>query len=151
MPAPAAAVSDRRRQSRPRDAELLVVGRETKDLKQPVVVLGDLNDVSWSHTNNLFQKISGLLDPRIGRGLYNTFHAEYPFMRFPLDHFFHSDHFRLVEIRRLDYVGSDHFPVFIRLSLEPGAEQQQEELPTNAADRKEAEETIKEGKAETDR
>ncbi len=130
--------------SAPRDAELLVVGRETKELNEPVVVFGDLNDVSWSHTNNLFQRISGLLDPRVGRGLYSTFHADYPFMRFPLDHFFHSDHFRLIDLRCLDHVGSDHFPVFIKLSLEPGAEHQQDELPATVSDRKEADEKIKE-------
>lgn len=128
-----------------RDAELLVVGKETKELDKPVVVFGDLNDVSWSHTNNLFQRISGLLDPRVGRGLYNTFHAVYPFMRFPLDHFFHSDHFRLVDLRRLDYVGSDHFPVFIKLSLESDAKQKQNEMPATSSDRKEAEEKIDEG------
>jgi endonuclease/exonuclease/phosphatase (EEP) superfamily protein YafD len=134
--------------SAPRDAELLVVGRETKELNEPVVVFGDLNDVSWSHTNNLFQRISGLLDPRVGRGLYTTFHAEYPFMRFPLDHFFHSGHFRLVDLRRLGYVGSDHFPVFIKLSLEPGAEKQQDELSATGPDRKEATEKIMEGHSE---
>lgn len=135
--------------SRPRDAELLVVGRETKQLQEPVIVMGDLNDVSWSHTNNLFQKISGLLDPRVGRGLYNTFHAEYPFLRFPLDHFFHSDHFRLVEMKVLDYVGSDHFPVYIKLSLEPDAQQQQSEIPAGPGEQKDASETIEEGKSES--
>jgi len=72
-------------------------------------------------------------------------------MRFPLDHLFHSVHFRLVEIRRLDYVGSDHFPVYIKLSLEPGAEQQQNELPTTDRERKKADEKIKEGKTENDK
>ena len=137
--------------SAPRDAELLIVGRETKQMNEPVVVFGDLNDVSWSNTNTLFQKVSGLLDPRVGRGLYNTFHAEYPFMRFPLDHFFHSDHFRLVDLQRLDHVGSDHFPVYIKLSLEPGAERQQDELPTTESERNEADEQIKEGKRESDK
>lgn len=125
-----------------RDAELLIVGKETKGLSSPVVVLGDLNDVAWSRTNYLFQDVSGLLDPRIGRGFYHTFHAKYPFVRFPLDHFFHSNHFRLVDFRRLAYFGSDHFPVYIKLSYEPTAESQQEELQADKSEQEEAEEKI---------
>ena len=129
-----------------RDAELLIVGKETKRLRGPFVVLGDLNDVAWSRTNYLFQDISGLLDPRIGRGFYHTFHAKYPFIRFPLDHFFHSNHFRLVDFRRLAYFGSDHFPVYIKLSYEPTAVSQQEELQASESERQEAEEKIEKAK-----
>lgn len=129
-----------------RDAELLTVGKETKELSSPVVVLGDLNDVAWSRTNYLFQDISGLLDPRIGRGFYHTFHAKYPFIRFPLDHFFHSNHFRLVDFKRLAYFGSDHFPVYIKLSYEPTAASQQEELQANASEQAEAEKKIEKAK-----
>lgn len=132
--------------SKERDAELLVVGRAIKEAEAaPVVVMGDLNDVAWSRTNYLFQDISGLLDPRIGRGFYNTFHAKYPFLRLPLDHFFHSNHFRLVDFRRLPYFGSDHFPVFIALSYEPEAASEQPELRATPAERQEAAEKI--GKA----
>jgi len=125
-----------------RDAELLVVGKAIKGTKTPVVVFGDLNDVAWSRTNNLFQKISGLLDPRVGRGFYNTFHAHYPFVRFPLDHFFHSTHFRLIDFRRLPAFGSDHFPVFIDLSYEPDAQRRQPEKHADADEQREAEEKI---------
>jgi endonuclease/exonuclease/phosphatase (EEP) superfamily protein YafD len=125
-----------------RDAELLIVGKETKRMETPAVVLGDLNDVAWSHTNYLFQDISGLLDPRIGRGFYHTFHAKYPFIRFPLDHFFHSKHFKLVDFRRLAYFGSDHFPVYIKLSYEPDAERRQEELHADGSQHEEAQEKI---------
>ena len=129
--------------SKERDAELLVVGRAIKEAEgAPVVVMGDLNDVAWSRTNYLFQDISGLLDPRIGRGFYNTFHAKYPFLRLPLDHFFHSNHFRLVDFRRLPYFGSDHFPVFIALSYEPEAVSEQPELQATPAERQEAAEKI---------
>ncbi len=102
-----------------RDVELLLIGREVKESSRPVIVAGDLNDVAWSRSTKLFQKISGLLDPRIGRGLFNTFHAEYSLFRFPLDHVFHSNHFRLLKLQRQSYFGSDHFPIYAQLSYEP--------------------------------
>lgn len=110
-----------------RDAELLVVARNIKDMQGPVMVFGDLNDVAWSRTTRLFQKISGLLDPRIGRGFYNTFHAKYPLLRWPLDHIFFSRHFLLETLKVLPKMGSDHFPVLIRVSLMGSKDSQNDE------------------------
>lgn len=128
----------------PRDAELLVVGKAIKGDTLPTVLMGDLNDVAWSHTSHLFCRISGLLDPRRGRGFYNSFHAHHRLLRFPLDHFFHSNAFKLVDFRRLAAFGSDHFPVFIHLSHEPQAEAVQPEAQADRADRQEANEKIDE-------
>lgn len=127
-----------------RDAELLIVGRQIARNPGPVIVLGDLNDVAWSHTNDLFQKISGLLDPRVGRGFFNTFNAKHRLVRFPLDHFLHSNDFRLVAFRRLAFFGSDHFPVLIELSLEPQAASEQPEPEAGGAEQREASEKIHE-------
>ncbi len=128
-----------------RDAELLIVGREAGRSAVPTVVAGDLNDVAWSHTTRLFQRLSGLLDPRIGRGLYSTYHARIPLLRWPLDHVFHSVHFKLVRLERLPAFGSDHFPVFAELSLEPAAPIVQDEPRPEPGDLEEAEEKIEEG------
>ncbi len=128
--------------SNERDAELLVVGRMIHESDEPTIIAGDLNDVAWSRTTKLFQKISGLLDPRIGRGLYSSFHAKYPLLKFPLDHVFHTNHFRLVNLTRLPNIGSDHFPIFITLSYEQTAELTQEEPTATAEEKKEAVETI---------
>lgn len=130
-----------------RDAELIVVGKDIKTRRVPAVVFGDLNDVAWSRTNYLFQDISGLLDPRIGRGFFNTFHAKYPFVRFPLDHFFHSNHFRLIDMKRLGAFGSDHFPVYISLSFEPEAQMEQEEPEASGDEREEADEQVARAKS----
>lgn len=106
--------------STPRDAELLLMAKRLEGQDVPSIVIGDLNDVAWSHTTSLFLKISGMLDPRIGRGFYSTFNANWPFVRFPLDHAFVSRHFRLTDFEVLPHMGSDHFPVFTRLCLSPG-------------------------------
>ena len=107
--------------------------------------MGDLNDVAWSRTTRLFQRISGLLDPRVGRRYVNTFHADYPLLRWSLDHVFHSTDFALVAMQRLPHIGSDHFPIYVVLQTGRVFEQVQQELEQSAADEQEAQQTIEEG------
>ncbi len=102
-----------------RDTELWVAAQEIKERpEEPIIVAGDLNDVGWSETTRRFCIMSGLKDPRRGRGLFNSYNANHWFARWPLDHLFHSDHFAVKSINRLEHVGSDHFPIMVTLELE---------------------------------
>lgn len=127
-----------------RDAELLMIAREIRQSGRPAIVAGDLNDVAWSHTTRLFQRISGLLDPRAGRGAFSSYNAKIPFLRWPLDHIFHHPAFQLRQIRRLGYFGSDHFPIYGRLVLRPGTQFLHNPPQAEATDRREAGERIAE-------
>ena len=127
-------------ESAERDAELIVVAKSVAETNQPVVVTGDLNDVAWSSTTRLFRKISGLLDPRVGRGMFNTFHADYPLLRWPLDHIFHSHHFTLKKLERLPSIGSDHFPLYTALTFNPTRGNGQEGLNADQEDHERASE-----------
>lgn len=130
-----------------RDAELLLVAKETVNSPHPVIVCGDMNDVAWSHTTRLFQRMSGLLDPRIGRGMFSTFDARRWYARWPLDHVFHDKRFLVSQLQLGENIGSDHFPIFVELMYQPEAQDRQETPDTaDASDRKEAREIIEDGK-----
>jgi endonuclease/exonuclease/phosphatase (EEP) superfamily protein YafD len=128
-----------------RDGELILVGREVRE-DPTAIVLGDLNDVGWSRTTNLFQEVSGLLDPRKGRGFFSTFDATSMFWRYPLDYLFHSDDFRVVRLQVLTDIGSDHFPLFVELSHEPAAAFSQETPDLDAGDREDAQDSVEAAK-----
>jgi endonuclease/exonuclease/phosphatase (EEP) superfamily protein YafD len=128
--------------SLPRDAELVLVGREVEAVPAPTIVAGDLNDVAWSHTSRLFRRISRLLDPRVGRGMFNTFHAGLWPLRWPLDHVFVSDDFLLHAIRRLPAFGSDHFPMLIALEHRPAVAELQEAPEADQDDQIEADDKL---------
>lgn len=121
-----------------RDAEILIVGKKAKSEKKPIIIMGDLNDVAWSYTTELFLKISGMGDPRMGRGMYSTFHAKYPFLRWPLDHIFLSHQFRLKKMMVHPSIGSDHFPISADLVLDKNNENEQ--LEADMEDKADAEE-----------
>src|SRR5690606_26439446 len=130
-----------------RDAEILTIAKEAKKCKLPVVVAGDLNDVAWSYTTELFLKTSGLLDPRRGRGFFNTFHAHHWFLRWPLDHIFCSKHFQLVNLKRLRPIGSDHFPILVQLVLagDDTSHNEREQMHADKEELEQAEEKIRKG------
>ncbi|WP_346796519.1 endonuclease/exonuclease/phosphatase family protein [Halomonas sp. Bachu 37] len=107
-----------RRDSRIRDAELMLVARHVKEhADQRWIVTGDFNDVAWSDTTQLFADISDLKDPRRGRRLLNTFDANRPLLRYPIDHMFVSDGLHLADLGRLRIPGSDHFAITATLSV----------------------------------
>ncbi len=128
-----------------RDAELLLIGKMLKDNEEPTLVFGDFNDVAWSRTTKTFQRLSGLLDPRRGRGFFNTFSADYRLLRWPLDHVFHTNDFTLIDISRERNIGSDHFPMYIKLNYSPMMESDQDKLKIDAEEEKWAEEKIEKG------
>ena len=125
-----------------RDSEMMMVAKMAKNADLPVFVGGDFNDVAWSQSTRLFQSVSRLLDPRIGRGFYNIFDATSWLMRWPLDHLFVSEDFRLVKIQVGNDVGSDHFPFYTRLSLEPSKGDVQKMPPPAPEEIKDAEKQI---------
>lgn len=132
-----------------RDAELLMVGKRIHHRGDPCLVMGDLNDVAWSRTTRLFCSISGMLDPRRGRGMYSSFHAEHWFLRWPLDHFFSSEHFTLKHMHRLEPFGSDHFPILACFCYRPSRSDEVVNPEADEDDWETAQDTIDEGHART--
>jgi endonuclease/exonuclease/phosphatase (EEP) superfamily protein YafD len=96
---------------------MLKVGKKVANRTLPTVVAGDINDVVWSYTDALTGTKELLHDVRVGRGFYNSFNARNWFMRWPLDHVFVTQEFKLKKIERLEKVGSDHFPIYVELVL----------------------------------
>jgi len=129
-----------------RDAEILMIGNDMEEDPKLTLVFGDLNDVAWSRTTKIFQRVSGLMDPRRGRGFFNTFSTEYRLLRWPLDHVFHSNDFTLMAISRGRHIGSDHFPMYIKLNYSPEKEDEQEKLSVNEDEKAWAEEKVEKGK-----
>jgi endonuclease/exonuclease/phosphatase (EEP) superfamily protein YafD len=137
--------SQARHDSRIRDAELLLVAKEIEEQPDETwIVTGDFNDVAWSHTTRLFQRLSGLADPRVGRGLYNTYHAEHFLLRYPIDHVFVSSGFRVGELERVTIPGSDHFAILVEL-FPPPPQVKGDQPDPSPGEEEEVEEIVEEG------
>lgn len=96
---------------------LVKVGKMVQDQQQPAMVAGDLNDVSWAQREKLFDAEGLLLDTRIGRGIIPTFSAKSWIMAWPLDYVFLTDDFAVLELKKLEGFGSDHYPLYAEVSL----------------------------------
>ena len=102
-----------------RDAQIKKSAQIADHATQPVVVMGDFNDVAWSTTSERFKEYGGFHDPRIGRGMLPSFDARSWFVRLPIDQLLITEGIELVSFDRLEAVGSDHFPMKAVISVEP--------------------------------
>lgn len=104
--------------SMPKDLEILLTARRiiSYDDRELDILVGDLNDVGWSHISRKFREVTDMQDPREGRGFYATFPTYLPF-RIPIDHVFCSPGLDLVELKMHDNIGSDHLPFSATFSL----------------------------------
>lgn len=145
---PTPPVPSENEKSTERDAEILLVGKKSKENPKPSLVIGDLNDVAWSYTTELFLKNSEMADPRRGRGLFNTFHAKVPLFRWPLDHIFLSKEFGLASLKVQNEINSDHFPISLKAVLTPSDDT--ETMEADGEEKEEAREKISNGLSEED-
>ena len=103
-----------------RDENIAKAGARTSGDTQNVVTIGDFNDVPWSRTTQNFVAMGGYADPRVGRGTFATFPADYSFFGWPLDQLFVKNGVKVKSFRVLEDVGSDHLPIVADLCVQPG-------------------------------
>lgn len=135
--------------SKERDGELLSVAKEIRKKEMPTVVVGDFNNVAWARSSILFRKTSGLIDPRIGRGIISTFHAKYWILRFPIDQLYHSPDVIVEDIKALENFNSDHLPLFCKFHIDHHDPVNEDEvIELEKGEMAEVNEMIEEGKKE---
>lgn len=99
-----------------------------KQLKQPILIIGDLNTTMWSPSYKSFIKKTGLRNARQGFGILPTWPTEAKFspikpplswlLLIPIDHFLISPEIKVLDIRTGANVGSDHLPLIADLFLD---------------------------------
>lgn len=94
-----------------RDQQIKEAAEFTGNADWPTVCIGDFNDVAWSWTSHRFKRYGGYLEPRVGRGMFPTFHAQYPLLGVPIDQLYLTAGIGLVSFGRLEEFGSDHYPI----------------------------------------
>ena len=84
---------------------------------RPTIVVGDLNATPWCWWFRYF-KAGRLRDSAIGFGIQNSWPTMWPwFMRIPIDHVLVSKELKIVDRKILEDVGSDHYPVMVRVGV----------------------------------
>jgi endonuclease/exonuclease/phosphatase (EEP) superfamily protein YafD len=88
------------------------------DPKSPAIVAADLNITPYTAVWRRFINVTGLVDPRRGRGFLTTWPAFVPDpFRIPIDHILHNKAFRTVSLKTGDWLGSDHLALVAVVEL----------------------------------
>jgi len=103
--------------ARRRNGLMAQVAEEAKDVRGPVMAIGDLNMTSWSPVFRDFLKETGLRDSRKGFGVQATWPVFNPILRVPIDHCLVSPGIAVRRRKVGPRVGSDHFPIVVDVAV----------------------------------
>ena len=106
-----------------RDAHILQAALLARESDTPTILAGDFNAVPWERVTRRAMRIGGLLDPRVGRGLFPTYDTESYLMSWPLDQILFQPQFTAKGFETLPGFGSDHRAVVASLCHEPASAQ----------------------------
>ena len=92
-----------------------------QESKQATLLAGDFNSTPWSPRYQKLINASGLVNSRQGFGLIPSWPVALRFSAFqiPLDHVLVSKNIQTQAIKRLNTIGSDHYPVYVEFGLTP--------------------------------
>lgn len=128
-----------------RDAQLMAAVLDARGDTMPHVIAGDMNSVPWEAVVHRAQRIGRFLDPRFGRGLYITWNATSPILKWPLDQILPGSGFTLLSLKVLPAFGSDHRPYLAELCLNPSEASQQRPPPLRPDDVRTAQQSVQAG------
>lgn len=97
------------------------IAEYVKNTEKDVIVAGDINSTAFSYNYQNFVKKSKLKDA--GSIFQPTWNTRFlPFLRISLDHIFVPKKYKVKSFNVGKYVGSDHFPIFAKISFEENKE-----------------------------
>ena len=100
---------------------LMNLAARLETIKNPIFLVGDLNVVSWSNEIQEFRAMTNLSDSR--RGFMPTYPTNaFAMFSLPIDHIFHSDHFKCIDFKTLSCGSSDHIGIEASFQLATGTQ-----------------------------
>ena len=100
-----------------RNTHLQNISHYIESLEDNIIVMGDLNTSPWSHFFKKFLSESQLKDSRKGFGVQPSWPTTIPLLWIPIDHFLYKGEVDIIKRSTGEYVGSDHFPVYVEAIL----------------------------------
>ncbi len=100
-----------------RNKQLVELTDFVKEIKHPMVALGDWNITMWSPFYQRFVQKTALKNARYGFGILPSWPTTFPLLSIPIDQSLLSPEIKVVNIHTGRKVGSDHLPVIQDLAI----------------------------------
>ncbi len=96
-----------------RDLQLKSIPGILAPIREPVILVGDLNVTPWSSAFRQLLRSTGLHDSMRNRGIQPSWPAGCFPLRIPIDHVLHAPSIRILDRQVGPDIGSDHFPIIV--------------------------------------